>query len=264
MVKKINTKTPTINLRDHLKITCKMAKKIKVTAKKITFDNQKLLKTIRLFKLDNKEKVKEIKNLFYNNIYMYLSLKQPISEKLKKPPIKLLEPILNEKNKLKLCIVTDNKTEDLDIKMLEYLSKQEQFKSYNLHNLIEIINFKEFSLLIKKTNDVKSLNFYYHQFIIENKFFGKTKKLLGKDLNNIDFVLFNNISKNFDHESKLIFSSINCCKLNQIYNNKLYKIKIASCSEKILSIYKSVKLNIYRVVANLLNRSEKYNRYDFI
>ena len=243
-----------------LKVSCKINKRVKYTSKKLKIDNEKILKTVKFLKVQNLLQVKKMKSLFYHNIYVYVSLKLPIKEKIKKTQIKLCSSLITCKNKLKICIVTDNKTDELEIKILETLTKKDEFKGLDLKSLIEVIDFKSFAKLIKSQNDVNNLNFFYHQFIIENKFFGRLKSLLGKDLFNLDIILFNNISKDLERESKLIFSSLNCSKVSNIYNNKLFKIKVSNCSETLSNIYKNVKLNLYRTVAFLLALSEKHNK----
>ena len=92
MVKKaLKTQNKSIN---DLKVSCKISKRVKYTSKKLKFDNEKLLKTLKFLKVQNLVQVKKMKNLFYHNIYAYLSLKNPINEKIKKPQIKLCSSLI--------------------------------------------------------------------------------------------------------------------------------------------------------------------------
>ncbi len=242
------------------KLSCKLAKRVQYTSKKLLFDKEKLIKTIKLVKTQNLKFVKKSKQLFYNNIYAYISLKQPLDEKIKKPQVKLSDPIINSKNKLKICFVSGNKNEETEFKMMEALLKKEEFKPYNLKELIEVININSFMKMIKTYENVNELNYFYHQFIIENKYYGKIKKTLGNDINSLDIILFNTFSRNFEREAKLLSSSINCSKIVDVYRRKLFRIKVSNCSKSLPDIYKELKLNLFRIVAFLLSQSVKHNK----
>jgi hypothetical protein len=254
MVKKL------VKREEDSKLTCKLAKRIQNTSKKLQLDKEKLIKTIKLMKSQNLKLVRKNKELFYNNMYAYISLKLPIDEKIKKPQVKLSDPIINSKNKLKICFVSSNKCEETEFKMMEALLKMEEYKPYNLKKLVEVININSFMKMIKALENVSELNYYYHQFIIENKYYGRIKKTLGNDINSLDIILFNTFSRNFEREAKLLSSSIKSSKIIDVYKRKLFRIKVSNCSKTLSDIYKDLKLNLFRVIAFILSQSVKHNK----
>jgi hypothetical protein len=246
-------------------INCKQKKFFKNTKRMLSLNNSHIIKAIKYFKIENKKQVEIVKRLFYNNVTLYISLKNPLNfpeTKKKISYIKLLNPLVNLKNEKyipKIMFVSE-KNNEISESLLEKLKLNK--KEEKLCDIIEFKEFKELMSMLKEyKEDLTTLINNYHMIILQHKYRGKLKNYLGEKYNEIDIMYFNNISKGLENEIKLIFLASKTSQLHNLKNDKLFKIKIGNCSEHIKDLYKKIKVNCFSVISNILsNSTQKHNR----
>jgi hypothetical protein len=247
----------------------KLRKKIKTTQKKIELDNKNLINSIMAIKLSTKQK----ELIEFEDIYLYIFLKNSIDKKLdnenlkklKSKLIKLPVGIINEINNLKVCLVDDNLLNKKDEKLyfdeiLDNLKLKEKDEGY-----MDILSNEEFFEKFKSKD--LNLNNEFTNIIVSEKSRSRINQILkSKNDINSDLVCKNIIyySKEkygrriFEYLKKIIENSLTCSVLNTYTKYNLGYLKLANTSMSNKEIFKNVKIMLIKTMSILLSVSEKY------
>ena len=59
---------------------------------------------------------------------------------------------------------------------------------------------------------------------------------------------------------KTILKNVYTGGLMKKFNNNIFSIKIANCAMSLNEIYKNIKIEIYKIVSEVLEKSDKHNK----
>jgi hypothetical protein len=269
-----------INTRDLLekqkvKVNSKMKKKLKTTFKKLQFNEDNLVNSIKAIKLQNEEKNKKPIESEYENIYLYILLKNQIQKqektefdietsenlkKLKNKIIKLPCDLINEENQLKIGLIVEDEKEQKNLEESLKLTEEEE------ENL-EILSLNDFSQFVKSLKTEKksvNINSIYHMIIASDKIKNRINQILNtstKRSSQVDTIYYKQQKSLNDFLQNLISLSAKSSLLKVVNTNKstnVFKIKIANTAMKNSEVYKNVKTSLYRIVSLILASLTKY------
>jgi len=241
------------------KSSSKVLKRMKYTLKKLNLDTDKIVETLKSIKAQNKALNEKLENKIYHNIFLYINFKNPIEENFKNKLFKLPNSIINPTNNLKIILVSNEITNN-NLFNDNTISMTNKFENIEEH--VECLKEEHFVNMVKEVKFKDNLNYLYRMIVSDNKFnFKLQKTVTKKTYKKLDTL---NLNINNTAKGKLYIKTI----LKNIYtgglmkklNDNIFSMKVANCGMTLEEIFKNVKVEIYKLVSEILERSDKHNK----
>ena len=221
-----------------IEVNSKMKRKLKNAKNKIKVNKNNVFSVFNYFK----------KNYKFNNIFLYVILKENIIEdNLKQIKYKILNipnSLISEENKI-LNIENDNNKNNINIKNIKFIET------------ISLDKFKEkINLFNNEKKSLKNFNIFY-PFIFSNQKFNLYLKELKKSN---DIFFYKNENQINEYLNKIILGGT---LIKQI-NKKTFRINIGNSNMNIENIYENLNKIFYKFICYLLSISQKYNNIEGI
>jgi len=244
----------------------KVLKRMKFTLKKLNLDEHKIIETLKNIKEQNKALNEKLENKIYQNIYVYINFKNPIEKNFRNKLFKLPYSIINKTNRLKIMLISNDIKHDslFNDELINYNNSTNiTMTTNNIEEYLDCINEEQFINMVKQVKYKDNLNYLYRMLISDNKFNFKLQKSLTKSAYRKFDVLNLNINNSQNGRSylKTILKNVYSGGLMKKITNNLFSMKVANCAMTLEEIFKNVKVEIYKIVSEVLEKSEKHNKY---